>query len=149
MFISERIKRNTLKTAFIYIGITIFVGLFGGIYEMFSNNVFSPAMYLAWIIPCTLGAFVYLALAYVPLEKVPGMATACVYNFGVAMLTIRSIFIGVIEIYGTTNRVMLTIYTVLSIVFLVIGGGAYLAIFIYSLIQTRKHKNRKNNEELY
>ena len=77
------------------------------------------------------------------------MATACVYNFGVAMLTIRSIFIGVIEIYGTTNRVMLTIYTVLSIVFLVIGGGAYLAIFIYSLIQTRKHKNRKNNEEVY
>ena len=148
MFISERIKRNTLKTAFIYIGITIFVGLFGGIYEMFSNNVFSPAMYLAWIIPCALGVFVYLALAFLPLEKVPGMLTACVYNFGVAMLTIRSIFIGVIEIYGTTNRVMLIIYTVLSIVFLSIGGAAYIAIFIYSLIQTRKHKKGKKNEEV-
>ena len=143
MFISEKIKNNTLRTAYIYIGIKIFVGLFGGVYEIFSHNVFSPAMYLAWIIPCVLGAFVYLALAFIPLEKVPGMATACVYNFGVAMLTIRSIFIGVIEIYGTTNRLMLAIYTVLSIVFLVIGGAAYLAIFIYSFIQTRRHKNRK------
>ena len=149
MFISEKIKNNTLRTAYIYIGITIFVGLFGGVYEIFSHNVFSPAMYLAWIIPCVLGAFVYLALAFIPLEKVPGMATACVYNFGVAMLTIRSIFIGVIEIYGTTNRLMLTIYTVLSIVFLAIGGAAYLAIFIYSFIQTRRHKNRKKNEEVY
>ena len=149
MFISEKIKNNTLRTAYIYIGITIFVGLFGGVYEIFSHNVFSPAMYLAWIIPCVLGAFVYLALAFIPLEKVPGMATACVYNFGVAMLTIRSIFIGVIEIYGTTNRLMLTIYTVLSIVFLTIGGAAYLAIFIYSFIQTRRHKNRKKNEEVY
>ena len=149
MFISEKIKNNTLRTAYIYIGITIFVGLFGGVYEIFSHNVFSPAMYLAWIIPCVLCAFVDLALAFIPLEKVPGMATACVYNFGVAMLTIRSIFIGVIEIYGTTNRLMLTIYTVLSIVFLVIGGAAYLAIFIYSFIQTRRHKNRKKNEEVY
>ena len=149
MFISEKIKNDTLRTAYIYIGITIFVGLFGGVYEIFSHNVFSPAMYLAWIIPCVLGAFVYLALAFIPLEKVPGMATACVYNFGVAMLTIRSIFIGVIEIYGTTNRLMLTIYTVLSIVFLVIGGVAYLAIFIYSFIQARRHKSRKKNEEVY
>ena len=115
---------------------------------MFSNNVFSPAMYLAWLIPCALGAFVYLALAFLPLEKVPGMLTACVYNFGVAMLTIRSIFIGVIEIYGTTNKLMLTIYTVLSIIFLSIGGAAYLGIFIYSFIETKKHKKRKNNEDV-
>ncbi len=147
MFISERIKRNTLKTAFIYIGITIFVGLFGGIYEMFSNNVFSPAMYLAWIIPCTLGAFVYLALALTPLKKVPGMVPACVYNFGVAMFTIRSIFIGVIEIYGTTNRLMLTIYTILSVSFLTVGGISFIGITAYSIYYTIKTNSHKNNRE--
>lgn len=149
MFISEKLKRNTLKSLYIYIGVTIFIGLFGAIYEMNSNNVFSPAMYLAWIIPCILGVGVYLTLTYAPIKQVPGTLVECIYNFGVAMLTVRSIFIGVIEIYGTTNRVMLTIYTVLSIVFLAIGGSAYLAIFIYSLIATRKRKQRKNNEEVY
>lgn len=148
MFISEKIKRNTLKSLYIYIGVTIFIGLFGAIYEMNSNNVFSPAMYLAWIIPCILGVGVYLTLTYAPIKQVPGTLVECIYNFGVAMLTVRSIFIGVIEIYGTTNRVMLTIYTVLSIVFLAIGGSAYLAIFIYSLIQNRKQKRTKNNKEV-
>ena len=148
MFISEKLKRNTLKSLYIYIGVTIFIGLFGAIYEMNSNNVFSPAMYLAWIIPCVLGVGVYLVLTYAPIKQVPGTLVECIYNFGVAMLTVRSIFIGVIEIYGTTNRVMLTIYTVLSIVFLAIGGSAYLAIFIYSLIQNRKQKQMKNNKEV-
>ena len=148
MFISEKIKRNTLKSLYIYIGVTIFIGLFGAIYEMNSNNVFSPAMYLAWIIPFILGVGVYLVLTYAPVKQVPGTLIECIYNFGVAMLTVRSIFIGVIEIYGTTNRVMLTIYTVLSIVFLAIGGSAYLAIFIYSLIQNRKQKRTKNNKEV-
>ena len=148
LFISAKIKRNTLKSLYIYIGVTIFIGLFGAIYEMNSNNVFSPAMYLAWIIPCVLGVGVYLVLTYTPIEQVPGTLVECIYNFGVAMLTVRSIFIGVIEIYGTTNRVMLTIYTVLSIVFLAVGGSAYLAIIIYSLLTTRKKKQRKKNEEV-
>lgn len=104
-------------------------------------------MYLAWIIPCTLGVFVYLLLAFIPMEKVPGLITACVYNFGVGMLTIRSIFIGVIEIYGTTNTTMLTIYTVLSIVFLAIGGSAYLAIIGYEIFKLLKHNKAKNNQE--
>ena len=147
MFISEKIKRNTLKSLYIYIGVTIFIGLFGAIYEMNSNNVFSPAMYLAWIIPCTLGVGMYILLTYAPIKQVPGTLVECIYNFGVAMLTVRSIFIGVIEIYGTTNKAMLLAYTIISIIFLAIGGSAYLAIFIYSLIQNRKQKRTKNNKE--
>ena len=148
MFISEKIKRNTLKSLYIYIGVTIFIGLFGAIYEMNSNNVFSPAMYLAWIIPCTLGVGMYILLTYAPIKQVPGTLVECIYNFGVAMLTVRSIFIGVIEIYGTTNKAMLLAYTIISIIFLAIGGSAYLAIFIYSLIQNRKQKRTKNNKEV-
>ena len=95
-------------------------------------------MYLAWIIPCTLGVFVYLLLAFIPMEKVPGLVTACVYNFGVGMLTIRSIFIGVIEIYGTTNRAMVAIYTVLALCFTIVGLGLYLFIFIKEIRKKRK-----------
>ena len=110
---------------------------------MFSNNVFSPAMYLAWLIPCILGVGVYLALAFAPIDKVPGTLIECIYNFGVAMLTVRSIFIGVVDIYGTTNRMMLTTYTVLSIVFLAIGGSAFIAIIIYSLFSSKRKNNRQ------
>ena len=143
MFISEKIKNSTLKSLYIYIGVTIFIGLFGAVYEIFSHNVFSPAMYLAWLIPCVLGVGMYLLLAFAPIDKVPGTLTECIYNFGVAMLTVRSIFIGVIEIYGTTNRAMLATYTVLSIVFLAIGGSAYLAIILYSLISSKRKNNRQ------
>ena len=143
MFISEKIKTKTLRSLYIYIGITIFIGLFGAVYEVFSHNVFSPAMYLAWLIPCFLGVGVYLALAFTPIDKVPGTLVECIYNFGVAMLTVRSIFIGVIEIYGTTNRAMLATYTVLSIVFLVIGGSAYIAVILYSIISSKRKNNRQ------
>ena len=143
MFISEKIKTKTLRSLYIYIGITIFIGIFGAVYEVFSHNVFSPAMYLAWLIPCFLGVGVYLALAFAPINKVPGTLVECIYNFGVAMFTVRSIFIGVIEIYGTTNKAMLATYTVLSIVFLVIGGSAFLAIILYSIISSKRKNNRQ------
>ena len=143
MFISEKIKANTLRSLYIYIGITIFIGVFGGVYEIFSHNVFSPAMYLAWLIPCGFGVGVYLALAFAPIDKVPGTLLECIYNFGVAMFTVRSIFIGVIEIYGTTNKMMLNTYTALSWIFLAPAGLAYLAIFIYSLIASKRKNNRQ------
>ena len=143
MFISEKIKTKTLRSLYIYIGITIFIGLFGAVYEVFSHNVFSPAMYLAWLIPCFLGVGVYLALAFAPIDKVPGTLVECIYNFGVAMLTVRSIFIGVIEIYGTTNKAMLATYTALSIIFLVVGGSAYIAVILYSIISSKRKNNRQ------
>ena len=143
MFISEKIKTKTLRSLYIYIGITIFIGLFGAVYEVFSHNVFSPAMYLAWLIPCLLGVGVYLALAFAPIDKVPGTLIECIYNFGVAMLTVRSIFIGVIEIYGTTNKAMLATYTVISIIFLVVGGSAYIAVILYSIISSKRKNNRQ------
>ena len=56
----------------------------------------------------------------------PGMLTESVYNFGVAMLTVRSIFKGVIIIYNTTNDAMVLVYTIMAIVSLVIGAVLYI-----------------------
>ena len=138
MFTSEKINKETMRTVYIYIGVTLFVALFGGIYEIFSHNVFSPSMYLAWMYPCFIGLPVYLLLRFAPIKKVPGTVPACIFNFGVAMITIRSIFNGVMEIYGKTNEKMLLTYTILAIVFLVIGGVLYLFIIVYySLIKPR------------
>ena len=57
----------------------------------------------------------------------PGVLTESVYNFGVAMITVRSIFKGVIIIYNTTGDTMILAYTIIAIVSLSLGVILYLA----------------------
>ena len=63
-------------------------------------------MVFAFIYPLIFGVGMYTLLRLLPIARVPGVIPATIYNFGVAMLTVRSIFIGVLKIYGTTNRAM-------------------------------------------
>lgn len=142
MFTSERISKNVMRTLFIYIGITLFVILFSTIYEINSHNVYSPYMVFAFIYPLIFGVGMYTLLRLLPIARVPGTIPATIYNFGVAMLTVRSIFIGVLKIYGTTNRAMVVIYTVLALTFIIIGFGLYLFIIIKGIIEKRRKSNR-------
>ena len=93
-------------------------------------------MAFAWVYPLVLGVGMYLAIRFVPSSIVPGLLPACVYATGVGLATARSIFLGVINIYGTTNRVMTIIYTILvsivvSKLFIALG------ILIGSLVSER------------
>ena len=78
-----------------------------------------------------------MQLGYPDIKKVPGTLSECVYNLGVAILTTRSIFIGVLQIYGKTNSKMVLIYTILAVVFLVAG----VALYLYGLFTQRKKQN--------
>lgn len=121
---------------YIYIGLSAFAALFGIIYETFSHNVFSVHMSFAWAWLLGFGVGVYALLAFLPIKKVPGIVPSSIYNFGVAMITIRSIFIGVIEIYGNTGIAkpeILTAYLVISLVFLGVGLSLYALIICLSL----------------
>jgi len=139
LFTSVKISRNVMRTLFIYIGVTLFVGLFSTIYELNSHNVLSNAMIFAFVYPLGFGVGMYLLLTLLPIKTVPGTIPASIYNFGVAMATVRSIFIGVLEIYGTTNKAMVTAYTVLTFVFIISGIILYLFIIIKGLID--KHRD--------
>lgn len=130
---------------YIYFGLTILAALFGIIYESFSHNVFSVNMSFAWAWLLGFGVTVYALLAFLPIKKVPGTIPSSIYNFGVAMITIRSIFIGVAEIYGNLSVVreeMLYAYLIISLIFLIPGSFMYIGIVIDQLI-----KRHKNNEE--
>lgn len=142
MFTSEKISKNVMRTLFIYIGITLFVILFSTIYEINSHKVYSADMVFAFIYPLIFGVGMYTLLRFIPIARVPGVIPATIYNFGVAMLTVRSIFIGVLKIYGTTNRAMVVIYTVLALTFIIIGFGLYLFIIIKGIIEKRRKSNR-------
>ena len=137
MFTLEKNNRKITRTLFIYVSVTLFVALFGFIYELNSNNVFAFEMAFAWIYPLIFGVGTYLTIRLIPVAKAPSLLTACVYNTGVGLITVRSIFIGVIKIYGTTNNVMTSTYTILSIVFLV--GGVIL--YILGLFLPKKETN--------
>lgn len=141
MFTSEKISKNVMRTLYIYIGVTLFIGLFSTIYEMNSHKVFSAAMVFAFIYPLIFGVGMYTLIRFLPTKRVPGMAPATIYHFGVAMATVRSIFIGVLEIYGTTNKVMVSVYTIVARIFLLVGLGLYLFILIKGIIE--KHKENK------
>lgn len=131
MFTSEKNKKAVLRTLFIYLGIAAFIGLFSGIYEFFSHNVYSAAMVFAFRYPLILGAGMYLILYFVPTSRVPGILPAAIYHFGVGIAAAKAIFIGVIDIYGTTNEPMVTTYTVLAWIFVLLSLALYIFIIVF------------------
>ena len=140
MFISEKNNKKVMRTLFVYIGVTLFVALFGIIYELNSNNVYAFEMAFAWIYPLIFGVIMYLALRLVPTRNVPGLLPACGYHLGVGIVTMRSIFIGVIRIYGTTNNAMTTTYTVLSWVLMPLMIVIYLIIIVLGFLKEKEPK---------
>lgn len=113
--------------------ITIITLLFSIIYEYFSFGVISKYMILAPLIPLILGVLTYLLLLK---NKKVGYIESSMYSNGVYTLLIGSILQGVLEIYGTTNKLM--------IIYLVVGIGL---IFISLIIYIKKLKNiYKNNK---
>ena len=140
MFISEKNNKKVIRTLFVYIGVTLFVALFGIIYELNSNNVYAFEMAFAWIYPLIFGVIMYLALRLVPTRNVPGLLPACGYHLGVGIVTMRSIFIGVIRIYGTTNNAMTTTYTVLSWVLMPLMIVIYLIIIVLGFLKEKEPK---------
>lgn len=125
MFISESNKKQRLTKLLVYIGITAFIALFGAVYEQYSHNVHTFYMWFAWIWVLGFGVVPYALLYFLPIKWVPGTLTESIYNLGVAILTVRSIYKGVIIIYNTTGDNMILGYTIISISCLLTGVVLY------------------------
>lgn len=114
--------RKGAKTAFIYLLVTAFCGVFGWIYEQFSHGVYSWHMVYAFAYPLLGGVLPFLGLGLSSVKKWPGQPEQVFYHCGIATLTVGSIIRGVLEIYGTSNS--LTIIYLFAGWFLVYIGGA-------------------------
>ena len=99
-----------------YVSCAAFTAFFGFVYEQFSHEVYSPYMMFAFLIPLIGG------LPAIILRRHPAFAPAWLPRFcwrsGVAILTVGSLMKGVLDIYGTTNR-LLIVYPVAAIPLLV------------------------------
>ncbi|MBQ3161278.1 MAG: hypothetical protein IJC04_04045 [Oscillospiraceae bacterium] len=124
-----------MKTAFIYLLITIFCSVFGAVYELFSHEVYSFYMIYAFAIPLLGGVLPFMLAAMFNTSEFPGRLSLNLYNSGIAALTTGSIVNGVLEIYGTDNPLVYA-YVFSGILFILAG------IIVYMV----KKRRIKNNE---
>ena len=104
--------------------VSIICVAFGAIYELFSHEVYSYFMLYAFLFPMIGGLFPFFLLAYSHM-RLPDRIACHFYHAGIATLTVGSLFTGVLEIYGTTNR-LTVMYWIVGAILFVLGAGTYI-----------------------
>lgn len=123
-------RDNITQTRNLFVIETIVTAVFGGVYEYFSHNVYSGFMMFAFAIPLVLGVVPYILLGHVPRVYLPDPILRTVYNSGVITLNVGCVFAGILEIYGTTNR-LVYVYPVAAGALFIVSMVAYL----FSIVQ--------------
>ena len=136
-------KRNARRTALVYLLASIFCAVFGAIYEIFSHGVYSAFMIFAFAFPLVGGALPFLLLSLAErsqakteqsrtyLRSYPAIPARSFYHCGIITLTLGSIMTGILDIYGTTNR-LLVIYWFLGAVLLLTAISIHLLSLLLS-----------------
>ena len=127
----EKNSKKALNTAFTYLLISVFCALFGGVYELFSHGIYSYYMLYAFAFPLVLGALPFLIIGRFIPRAYPSHTAQGFHHSAIATATVGSVVMGVLEIYGTTNR-LTDIYIYASGILLVVG------IIIYTLQLLKK-----------
>ena len=126
--------------ALVYAIAAVACALFGAVYEAFSHGVYSYFMIYAFAFPLVLGVVPCLVMMRCG-ACAPGRIATNAWNSGVATLAVGSLLIGALEIYGTTNR-LVVVYPVVGLALLVAGLVRYVA-------DVRKRGQRRLFEDLY
>lgn len=91
------------RAGFAYLGATIVCAAFGAVYETFSHGVYSYFMLYAFAFPLCGGVLPCFLLAHTHMS-LPDKTARNLYHAGIATWTVGSVIQGVLDIYGTTNR---------------------------------------------
>ena len=116
------------------LGWALFLALFGAVYEHFGHEVYSYYMIYAFALPLALGALPWSVMA-LRRRRPPCRTAAQLWDSGVLTLAVGSVFRGVLDIYGTTNR--------LVNVYAAVGGALLLAGAAWGAASGKK-KNTEN-----
>lgn len=125
----------TKRTGIGYLAATFFCAVFGGVYELFSHEIYSAYMIFAFLIPLCGWVLDRVLCLFLKKRKNDGNLARQFLAGAVVWLTLGSLFQGVLRIYGTTNR--------LSMVFAVAGGGLLIlaAVFCFCGKKAMKEDN--------
>lgn len=86
-----------------YLPASLFVLLFGAVYESFSHGVWSAYMVYAFLFPLLFGRFFWEAIAARGRKPQTPLLFLFAENAAVATMTVGFLVKGILEIYGTTN----------------------------------------------
>jgi hypothetical protein len=120
-----------IKTRRRFLCATLGVAFFAAVYELFSHQVYSDFLLFAFLFPLLGGVLPCTILLRSPRLPRPGVLTRCLYPSGLATLTAGSLFQGILEIYGTTNRLS-SLYWAAGSVLLALGLISFLAETIFA-----------------
>jgi len=120
-------RKELQRELFIQICFCVFCALFGAVYEYFSHDVYSQYMIYGFAIPLVLTVLPLAWLLRKERRTYPAGAARMLWNFGTAALTVGCLFRGVLDIYGTTNR-LVCIYPAASVILLGSGILSQLAL---------------------
>lgn len=120
----KKSRKEIEKLVFTYLLVTLFCAAFGAVYEWFSHEVYSYYMLYAFMIPLLGGILPFYCMLHFQI-RIPGRTARRLHHFGISTLTVGCIFWGVLEIYGTTNRLAI-VYFIVGGMFLFLGDLMYL-----------------------
>ena len=117
MFTSDKLLKRHL---FYNLAGAAFLAVFGAVYEVFSHGVYSYCMLYAFAFPLVLGV---LPLYLVGTRPAPLPKRVCLglYHAGIATLTVGSLILGALEIYGTTSP-LIVVYWIAGAALTLLGG---------------------------
>lgn len=120
----KKSRKEIEKLVFTYLLVTIACAILGAVYESFSHGVYSYYMLYAFMIPLLGGTLPFSCVLYFR-NKIPRPMARRFHHFGISALTVGCIFCGVLEIYGTTNHLVIVYFTIGGM-FLCLGNLMYL-----------------------
>lgn len=126
-----------LRISFVYLLISLGTALFGAVYEMLSHEVYSFCMLYAFLFPLAGGALPFLYMGIFAKETIPEDGCCTLYHSGIATVTVGSIVQGILDIYGTTNK--------LTLCYWIIGFGLILSAPLSSGLMGRRRRKRDAN----
>ena len=130
MYISQS-NRRLQKHLIGSIIAALFCALFAAVYEAFSFGVYSYFMLFSFVFSLLGCSLPYSIMVFTD-KGIPGAMALRLWNSGIAALTTGSVIQGVIEIYGTTNRLVI-VYAAAGSLLCITGGS----LWLISIIQKR------------
>jgi hypothetical protein len=113
MLSTSDIKNEIIK----YVAISIFVGFISFVYELFSHNVYSFFMVYAFLPPFILGVIINILILVFNNMKISKL-TNSIYNHLISTLIIGFLLKGALDIYGTTNN-LLIVFQIICIILII------------------------------
>lgn len=116
-------KLNQNKAELIFYAVeSIVVLIIGAVYELFSHQVYSPFMYLMFMIPLLLGVLPNLVARILDKSFITSKDARATYKLGILTLIFGSFLKGVLDIYGTSS-VYPVLYLPAAIALIIVALG--------------------------